>query len=492
MAQGVIWEDDPQESGGVTWEDQVVEAQPVVQQVQQTMPPQQQAPSGFQRVGADIDGMLQDRRRKLSGAIERRASGETNPIEAGLQFATQGVVAPALDITGYAVMEGIKMVMPDEWEANISEAAEEVLGSEWAQDIADEWNSLDENTKLNFESAASFASVMIPAIRAKHAAKTTVLGRTVGGGALKAKKKALKTWFQPEQTKNFKTAQIKRKGLDSPYVDSMYETLAETKGIKTGSSVSNINKNLSAIDNGMSNLDAKIIKELGQSDHVFSKGLARNRIKIAMTNFANDNLDIIQPDTPIANAFKINYQKWEKIMNQHPNTPKGLLAARREFIQAGKKSKIKNMDKAATELGVAKEAAHKVILDETRDMISEMVPDTNVKDLLMKQSHLIQAKENLALNAIKKSSLSAKIVSEVQQHPVLALSLVGGGLSGYFNSSMATAAAAAGGFYLLFKTPYGAIGRAATGSGARKAGAGVAIPLLYGDKERAGKTYQGD
>jgi len=178
---------------------------------------------------------------------------------------------------------------------------------------------------------------------------------------------------------------------------------AEKLMIKNVQKVEGLNLNRSPqwnfikIRNTNYKLGDDLIKKLEGSNIIIHPGSVLKKIQENVDEMIKSK-PFLASDDAIKRQIAINMETATKIINKHPPTPAGLLAARKEFDQVIKQQYGKAFDSAAV---TSKSESLKVVRDTINKMIDDSVPNKQVKKILGEQHSLYKAMAMLEDKAMK-------------------------------------------------------------------------------------------
>jgi hypothetical protein len=155
--------------------------------------------------------------------------------------------------------------------------------------------------------------------------------------------------------------------------------------------------NFIKIRNANYKLGDDLIKKLEGSNIIIHPESVLKKIQANVDEMIK-NKPFLASDDAIKGQISINMETAAKIINKHPPTPAGLLAARKEFDQVIKQQYGKAFDSAAV---TSKSESLKVVRDTINKMIDDSVPDKQVKKILGEQHSLYKAMAMLEDKAMK-------------------------------------------------------------------------------------------
>lgn len=124
----------------------------------------QDAGSDIKQIGSDISSSFKERREKVNQSKLAQSEGTQSGLETLFQTAGQGAGLVS-DVFGSIIKGGIKSVLPQSTEDNIkqkvSSVAEPIVNSDIVKSVISKYNSLDDETKRNLESALNIGSLAV-------------------------------------------------------------------------------------------------------------------------------------------------------------------------------------------------------------------------------------------------------------------------------------------------------------------------------------------
>jgi hypothetical protein len=395
-------------------------AQSVASQVPPEAPPKGRLESVRDLWGGYFDRMgnaLEKRGDKFSEATQRAVSGDQGTLSTALQYA--GNVAGGIgDVLGETISTTIATgsdLADPEIRQGFNDLLKGAIGSEQAQRAINYYKSLSPETQANIDSMFNIGTIMSPFKVAKG-------GVLLPKGHVK-KKEMLKSMFQPERTKQKIAGELK---FGTEFTDKMVDDLMEVKGL---SRIRTPESNIKVLNNHISKLEGKIQNALGKWEST------NPNVTIRSANSIMNQVDDILKQPKIQNlGFKP--EKLESIRDQierqiksisnnveNPNTLKGLLKIRREFDKTiqdpvfkktleGNESALAAIDQVSVELR-----------RRVNQMVSNVVNDENILDLLSKQSSAYGAINNYSLRTgaeMAGENTIGLLERMISQHPMAA------------------------------------------------------------------------
>lgn len=420
----ITWEDEVEQNVELPQEDvaPVVANQPVNPpsvNVKWQEPPKQEKllpPKSQGEFFDRIAKLASNRKEEMTGAVGKYGRGELGLGSTLLQVVGKGGFGTAADLVGETVASGVSAVVPDAVEEPIKQYAYEMLGkaynSEIGKVIAREWNKLDPETQNNLEATGNIMAWATPKLKAGGVGdKLTNMGQVVKKGRM-ANKLQL-----PDTAKN-RLAEAKRR-FRPPY--AFDEVVEEVSKLKTTSPNKSFKANITAVGDEIAALDKNLFRELRKRSVDIPEDLIDQKIDLELTNLLKNN-QWIQSNASIASAFDNNIAALQKILDDSPNTPQGLLVARRKFDKLLKDS----MFEIPVDERIARDAVSTVLRRTLNDVVSEAAPYAPVKETLRKQSRLYNGLDNLAENyALEKPPL-AELRNIAQRYPGASVGVLAG------------------------------------------------------------------
>ena len=416
------------------------------------------------------------------------------PHEAVVQTLGKGIAGTALDVIGVTGLEILKgggkvasFLIPDSIEDPVKEQFkkgwETLVGTDTAKELVkiagqgqEAWNEYKKyhpQDAKNIESAINIGLLLAPA-KTKAKAGPTKLGKAAGAIQKSAEKSAIQNragfiekLITPERTKKVLVDEVARtteKGV-GPFKTSVVkltpreaEVAAEVTRIAGVGKKHTVQQNYNIIADHNIKLAQKLEQDLGKRRLFTSSSQVSKNIDDAVTKLVQENPVIVGNAEKTAQRIA---QKAKELVKAQPQTPQGILKARKEldaWVRSQKGSKIFDPEMENT-LSVSV----RTVRQSMNDSISKYVPGVKVKSELKRQSLLYDALENMGPKAaIEKNSAIAR----AWQNAVRALPF-----RGVANQELALAFGIGGlGAAALF-APWvsGALGLTLTGLGIRKA-----------------------
>ena len=414
--------------------------------------------------GVDRIAKLMDiRAEEYQSMKDRFVSGETGANSAALQVVGKQIAGRFADVAGVALLESLKMVVPDFIETPIAEkmieGVEALGGTDFIKSLNKSWDELDDNEKANWQSVGNLAAV---ATSGKYT-PTKLIPR---GDKIRLDK--LGDQFDPPVTGDVETALAKNMGIRAIYDQEVLETVNKIKGIVPSSITGDaVKKNLEVINGRLDKTGRQIDKgELGKIEAKLQAKLKavktplrvqaiKDQVNAAMDNYTDAQKAVFATDASIEGAFKLNVDRLFPLLDELSTageiTASNLMKARRALDAS-----IKESGKAAFNPAnvTATSMATKVSRDITKEILETAVNGSgktaSILPDLKKYSHTIVALERLVENSKSKKGIWAKVGKELKAHPIMvasAVGLTGGGIG--FNNNPALLGAVGAGTALL-------------------------------------------
>ncbi len=416
----------------------VLDAPPIQQDIQQTV----DLPEGFildepEQEELGLLGSISERLGKRADIFEEltAAPPESNIESLGKGFQLLGnvVAGGALDIVGETVSAGFANISklasaltPDAIEGPVSEKVKEIFTSAVGTDVAQagisaasqgieayqEWAQANPEAAKNIDAAANLALVALP-----------VKGAPKGGGLI----------GPPKQGRLLRGAAALDKTIDTKQKDFIADLVSpvKTKAVLEDEAKRSVRGKFGTTEVIPSAKDVSLSNAVSRVDGVKAGNtLVQNQNAIQAANLAEGkNLAVLLKDTKVkipraeikkamdgvvktleldplivGDAVKTGeklLKNAKSILDKHPNTPSGVLAARKEFDALVRKQKPKAFNPAT-------ENAMSTALRETRQamngIIEKAAPSVTVRESLNFQSNLFAALDNIAPKVAKEAN----------------------------------------------------------------------------------------
>lgn len=392
-------------------------------------------PDFIEQLGRDWE----ERSRLVEESKQDYEAGKIGAAEYTTQVAGKGVAGRVLDVGGAVIsgtLDGISLLLPDSIEKPIldtlKKGADWVINTEGGQ-VATEafskgaqeygaWKEANPQDAKTFESVVNVGLVFAPV---KTKAKASPIpsfekpARTLYRKAASAQRdktfKNVQSMLLPEATPEMAKRTVEkgifRKGVLklSPSEQSLINQVRKIPTVKPSRS---FQYNLANIVQHNQQLGKGLEKTLSQSKAVIAPETVAKRITADVNSLIKTNT-FLASDATMSKAIQLNAQKAMEIVRKHPNTPVGLLKARKEFdsVLRGQMPKTFNPN-AQTIFTESTRAVRQSI----NNIINDTVPSAYVKKRLAEQSNLFKAADMLAPKAAKETSIGiGRLYQNVQR-----------------------------------------------------------------------------
>ena len=382
-----------------------------------------------------VERVAQDwavRGENIKKGVDRWAKGTTLPGEPELQFAGQ-IAGGALDLggemiisTAYGINNTISFFIPDFIEKPVVEAFYDgwdylvnTESGETAKEAVSkgfkhysEWCKENPNACADFESVVNIGLIFAPVKVKANVEPTPFYGTLINSKAddlllagakqktNRSAKKIQQLLFPDNPTKEM-LPNIQQVGWMRRNTLVLNE--AEKIMIKQVQQVKGLNLNRSAQWNYIKINDS--IKKIGNDLTKRLEGIEVIIHPDTVIQRITKNANKMIKENPLLSTNEIKGQitiaierTAAKIINSHPPTPAGLLAARKEFDATIKAHYKGAFDSVSV---TSKSSSLKVVRDTINKMIAESVPSAEVRKTLFKQHNLYKARKMLETKALK-------------------------------------------------------------------------------------------
>lgn len=444
-----------------------------------------------------IKGDVENRAEKIGEASGRDKMGEQSFLETTGQVAGQ-VAGGATDALGEGVASAAKgvhsaasTVAPkatgfiDEKTSQLMHTiAQSKFGQEGIKAIQQggkAWSDFSQKhpaAAADVDAIYNIATIAIPTGKGGKAVEeaasqvpgklTQVGDKLIESGKQLSQKKSqdfVKDLISPEETKSVKLNQVGRTTEEGRLKTKVVEPSPKEKAIAEAvsklpevSSKNTVQGNYNAIKDEVSREAESLQKTLTTNKITFDKNEFKQKLQGVSKSLGESAVLVGDAETSANRVM----QKMNQLIDQHPNTPAGLLQARKDLDKWLISQKGSIFDPKSEN---AMTIAVREIRQATNGFIAEKVPEAKVLESLQKQNHLYDAMDNIRPKAAKEAKdIISRTINNVKK-------IIPEGLQGAnkASSSLGTAAKAVGGTV------------AAAGIGAYKASTSPGVRTLAGN-----------
>jgi len=362
-------------------------------------------------------------------------TGEINAAEARVQVLGKGVAGSAMDILGETVMlglEGVSWLIPDSVEEPIIDTMKDsfdwVMNTEAGEEASkafqsgytaySKWKKDKPQNAKTFESVVNVALLLAP-VKAKGSSSPVPsaskqideLENTFKKQKQKSTTALVEKMLAPEKTtvemvgRTSQTGFLrKNKPILNQHEKDVIKEVVKTPGINPRSgflSGRSFQYNYNVIKNENTKKADALMGELKDSKVIIHPETAKAAITKDLETLLTNN-HYLASNASMKSNLELNVQTALKIIDKHPSTPSGLLAARKEFDKVLRDQRPKTFDPAAANVGV--ESAQ-VVRNAINNVVDQSVPGKNVKAKLREQHLLYTAMNSLEQKAAQEASL---------------------------------------------------------------------------------------
>ena len=377
------------------------------------------------QIGQRIKAAADEASAGVESYQQRLKAGEISRVREILGGASEGasllgtVADEAIGAVGAGAGKVANMISPETFNkiksaaSNASQSELAKIGSALLQKGGDAWSWFEKTYPEVSDIVKDTANVALFAAPVPKSGTGPLVKSNMAGAVEKAAKtqiankerKFLEELVLPEQTKNARVSQlvegrtVQKGGVNAPIeveLSKSQKELADAVSTVKGVSPKNtLTGNMNLIDAEIS----KEAKELQKNLDNFSQ--IQIDAKDVQTIFTDaDNMLL---DRPSISKYvrKTLYTKAVKIISSHPNTPSGLLAARKEFDQY-----IKSFGSDPFDENVrgSINAVSKAVRKGMNGLLEAKIPNQGVRESLQRQARLFDAVDNIASKAAMEKS----------------------------------------------------------------------------------------
>lgn len=407
-------------------------------------------PSVVEQTFNMFDKVSKHHDKRVNNAVKRieeyskPESGYSGTPESKAKRIGLGVAGQSAGLALDAVGEAVQAVMPEEVQDYLSSALTYLMDTETAQTVMQNWSELPEKTRMVLEDAFNVNALLFPKMKTGvgygvEKGANAVAGKTLKASDMLRRKRLSNLLMEPKAD----TAAGKQSFFKNQFELSrdhwrMVDTLDDVPGLTPMRSFQ---------------ANGKILfKELDKSSKALRNRLRTMPRKIPegdISDTLQTNLDnllkedhFLQKDKAIMDAFDLNLQKMQEIIDSNPKTPEGLLTSRQQFDKI-LNSKIFDQKFEPTKRAAIDESA-KLMRRTVNQLIQKYAPETDVIGMLNKQHQLYRGIDSLAYQYAASKGMIETGAQLMQQHPYIAYGLLTGtGMTGAAASGLLPAAAGA-------------------------------------------------
>jgi hypothetical protein len=370
----------------------------------------------LEKAGTALEQQLATRQREVAETQQSLAEGKIGPTQAAIQYIGKGVAGPALDLVGGAAMMPIRAAVeatPEEIKAPVGRTFSAMwdqfsqseigrIGIKAFQSKVEEWGAFKKSNPeeaKTIEAAANIGLVVAPVKKSTISGRASKMEMRATGQLARRKADYVDELILPKETPLVRKEMAKRAkeiGLLRKRVVNL--TPNQKRMSREVQLIKGVNPKRSMTHNGW-----VIRKEVSRQANDLAKDLMKSRVRLSndavKTNIrsAIDKLKaehpIIGSEAGLRNMADIVERNAHRILAGFPQTPHGVLQARRQFDSWIRKFN-KTVHDRGEKTGPLKEVVAS-IRQAMNDSIHKVVPSKSVKHRLNKQSLLLRSLDNI-------------------------------------------------------------------------------------------------
>jgi len=393
---------------------------------------------------------------EFTSTLQRQGAGEQSIDSTILQVTGKQLLGRATDVAGVALLDSMKMFIPDFAESTVGEVMldgwESLMGTDAGVKITETWDTLSPVEQANWQSVGLFATALAP--------KTFEAIKRVPRPD-RMRNKQISDLFEEPQTNGVRKDTMRRLGVRGKYQQAVLDTVGTIKGInpvvRTGGD--KIKPNMEAVNRELTKMEAKLQSQLSKITTPLRAQSVKAQILEKTKAYMDDTGEsVMAGDSNIASAFKARMNKIDALVDRVTDVggniaAKDLIVVRREMdahVRAINKNAFSSANTSASS------AATEVTRNAMLDIVEGAYAGTGrrwdtIKSTMTRYNHVMTAADNLAHNGLRDKTLPEKMRKLAEQHPIMVasgLGLTGGGIGWAVNEDVVTAFTLAAGTYL--------------------------------------------
>lgn len=328
------------------------------------------------------------------------------------------------DIAGEGLLTVLSAVTPDRWERlfkeNLAAGGTALMNTEQAQQLIEMWDGFDQLTKDRIANLADTAA------GAGQFAKspTSKLGETMSASAIKSDKKALapKVLDQTTEARQQRGKDLTRdpsKRFQTNFDEDVLNTVISLTGVTGNIKLPKLLKRLGEAER---HLNSQIQKSLAKSGVPVPLQTINDAIEIKLNQLKAEKPEFAD-DKQLAAIIKRVKALNKSALKNYKGRPVQLLEARRNLDRIISETFGDNLyEGLSTSRTIVKQ-----FRDVYNDLMQNAVDDVDMKALMQRQHHLLEAIDNASYANTKTvpKNLLQKVGSAAERHPFLAAGVLG-------------------------------------------------------------------
>jgi len=328
------------------------------------------------------------------------------------------------DVAGEGLLTVLSAITPDRWERlfkeNLAAGGTALMDTDQAKQLIEMWDGFDQLTKDRIANVADSAAGAGQFFKSP----TSIAGEKLSASAIKSDKKGLasKVLDQTTDAKQSRGKELGRepsKQFQTNFDEDILNTVVSLPGV-TGKT--KLPKLLQKMNQAEGHLNTQITKALVKSNQVIPVQTIDKAIQEKIKKLIIDKPEFA--DDPKLAAIIKRVQAFNKTaLKKYKGKPHQLLQARRDLDRIVRETFGDSLyEGASTSRTVVKQ-----FRDAYNDLIQNSVEDVDIKSLMQRQHHLLEAIDNASYANTKTlpRNLVQRASSVAERHPFLVAGALG-------------------------------------------------------------------
>lgn len=328
------------------------------------------------------------------------------------------------EVAGEGVLTVLSALTPDRWERlfkeNLAAGGTALMNTEQAQQLLTIWDGLDPLTKDRVANIADTAAGAGQFMKSP----TSIVGEKLSASAIKADKKGLapKVLDQTTPARQARGKEIGRdpeKQFQTNFDEDILNTVVSLPGV-TGAT--KLPKLLEKLNTAERHLNTKIQKELSKAKTIIPLQTINQALDIKIKQLIAEKPEFAD-DKQLASIVKRIKALNKSALKNYKGKPIELLQARRNLDRIITQTFGDNLyEGAGTSRTIVKQ-----FRDVYNDLMQQSVDDVDMKALMQRQHHLLEAIDNASYANTKQlpRNLVQRASSVAERHPFLVAGALG-------------------------------------------------------------------
>ena len=328
------------------------------------------------------------------------------------------------DVAGEGILTVLSAVTPDRWERlfkeNLAAGGTALMNTDQAKQLLELWNGFDDLTKdrlANLTDTAAGAGQFVKS-------PTSIVGEKLSASAIKADKKGLAPKVL-DQTTDAKQARGRELGRDpskqfqTNFDEDILNTVISLPGVTGKTKLEPLLKKLNTAEK---HLNGKIQSALAKSTQTIPVQTINQTLEIKLKQLIAEKPEFAD-DKQLAAIVKRVTELNKSALKGYKGKPAQLLQARRNLDRIISET---FGDKLYEGVGASRTVV-KAFRDTYNELIQQSVDDADIKALMQRQHHLLEAIDNASYANTKAipRNLVQRAASVAERHPFLVAGALG-------------------------------------------------------------------